>query len=120
VVIESVCIEDSDGGDELVVRVRPYRRALRRCGRCGRRAGRYDKGGPVRRWRHLDFATVRVYLEAAVPPVNCPEHGPTTIALAWARHASRFTIAFEDTAAWLTARLPPPRWPSCCARPGAA
>jgi transposase len=106
VVIESVLIEDSDDGDQLVVRIRPRHRAVRRCGRCGRRAGRYDKGGPVRRWRHLDFATVRVFLEAAVPRVNCPEHGPTTIAVSWARHASRFTTAFEDTTAWLTARAP--------------
>jgi transposase len=49
---------------------------------------------------------VRVKLEAAVPRVNCPEHGPTTVAVAWARHASRFTTAFEDQAAWLTARAP--------------
>jgi transposase len=105
-VIESVLIEDGDDGDQLVVRVRPRHRAVRRCGRCGRRAGRYDQGGPARRWRHLDFAAVRVFIEAAVPRVNCPEHGPTTIAVSWARHASRFTIAFEDTTAWLTARAP--------------
>jgi transposase len=49
---------------------------------------------------------VRVKLEAAVPRVNCPEHGPTTVAVAWARHASRFTTAFEDQTAWLTARAP--------------
>ena len=106
VVIESVAVEDDDDGDVLVVKVRPHRRSARRCGRCGRRAGRYDRGGPVRRWRHLDFATVRVYLESAVGRVNCSEHGPTTIAVPWARHASRFTTAFEDTAAWLTARTP--------------
>jgi transposase len=43
-------------------------------------------------------------LEADVPRVNCRQHGPTVIAVPWARHASRFTTAFEDTAAWLTAR----------------
>jgi transposase len=101
-----VLLADVDGGEELVIGVRLRRRAARRCGRCGRRAGRYDKGGPRRRWRHLDFAAVRVFVEAAVPRVNCPEHGPTTMALPWARHASRFTTAFEDTAAWLTARAP--------------
>ena len=106
VVVESVLLADVDGGEELVISVRLRRRAPRRCGRCGRRAGRYDKGGPRRRWRHLDFAAVRVFVEAAVPRVNCPEHGPTTMALPWARHASRFTTAFEDTAAWLTARAP--------------
>ena len=41
-----------------------------------------------------------------MPRVDCVVHGPTTIAVAWARHASRFTTAFEDQAAWLTARAP--------------
>jgi transposase len=106
VVVESVVIEDTGDGDVLVVGVRPRRRTPPRCGRCGRRAGWYDRGGRRRRWRHLDFAAVRVHIEAAVPRVNCGEHGPTTVALPWARHASRFTIAFEDTTAWLTARAP--------------
>jgi transposase len=106
VVVESVVIEDTDRGDLLVVAVRPRRNAVPRCGRCGRRGPWEDRRGPRRRWRHLDFATVRVKLEAAVPRVNCPEHGPTTVAVAWARHASRFTTAFEDQAAWLTARAP--------------
>ena len=43
-------------------------------------------------------------LEAEVPRVSCPRHGPTVVAVPWARHASRFTTGFEDTAAWLTAR----------------
>jgi transposase len=47
---------------------------------------------------------VRVVLEAEVPRVNCREHGPTVVAVPWAGHASRFTVAFEDTAAWLAAR----------------
>ena len=33
-------------------------------------------------------------------------HGPTVIAVPWARHGTRFTTAFEDTAAWLAARTP--------------
>lgn len=31
-------------------------------------------------------------------------HGPTVIAVPWARHGARFTTALEDTAAWLAAR----------------
>ena len=106
VVVESVVVEDTDDGDLLVVSIRARRGTSPRCGRCGRRGGWYDRGGPRRRWRHLDFAAVRVVLEAAVPRVACAEHGPTTVAVAWARHASRFTTAFEDTTAWLTARAP--------------
>jgi transposase len=105
-VIESVRVEQTDDGDLLVVSVRPRRGVLPRCGRC-RRPGRwYDRGGGRRRWRHLDFATVPVVIEADAPRVACAQHGPTVAAVAWARHASRFTIAFEDTCAWLTARAP--------------
>jgi transposase len=45
-----------------------------------------------------------VVIEADVPRVNCGVHGPTVIAVPWARHGARFTAAFEDTAAWLAAR----------------
>jgi transposase len=109
VVVENVEIEDrsddGDGaGDVLVVTVRARKGAARRCGRCGRRAPWYDNGGGARRWRHLDFGTVRVELQAAAPRVNCREHGPTVVQAPWARHTSRFTTAFEDTCAWLAAR----------------
>jgi transposase len=105
-VIEAARIEDADDGDLLVVRVRPRRGELPRCGRCRRPARWYDRGGGLRRWRHLDFSTVRVVIEAHSPRVACAEHGPTVAAVPWARHASRFTTAFEDTCAWLTARTP--------------
>lgn len=103
-VIEWIDIEVDETGELLVVAVRPRKGARRRCGRCGARSPWYDRGPPRRRWRHLDFGTVRVVLEAEVPRVSCAEHGPTVIAVPWARHASRFTTAFEDTVAWLSAR----------------
>lgn len=103
-VIEQLAMETDDGGELLVVAVRPGKAARRRCGRCGARAPWYDRGPPRRRWRHLDFGTVRVMLQAEVPRVSCPDHGPTVIAVLWARHASRFTTVFEDTATWLAAR----------------
>jgi len=53
------------------------------------------------RWRGLDAGTTRVYLEADAPQVACPEHGVVVAAVPWARHGSRFTTAFEDTAVWL-------------------
>jgi transposase len=65
VVVESVVIEDTDDGDLLVVSVRPRRNAPPRCGRCGRRGPWFDRGGPRRRWRHLDFGAVRVVIEVA-------------------------------------------------------
>ena len=99
VVVEAVELDEL--ADAVVARVRPRKRARSRCGRCGRRCPRYDRGEGVRRWRGLDLGTVRVFLEAEAPRVACPEHGPTVIAVPWARHGARQTRAFEDTAAWL-------------------
>jgi transposase len=44
---------------------------------------------------------VRVVLEADAPRVNCPTHGPTVVAVPWARHHAGHTLAFDDTVAWL-------------------
>ncbi|MCW2652299.1 MAG: transposase, partial [Mycobacterium sp.] len=73
----------------------------RRCGRCQRKAPRYDRGEGRRRWRGLDWGTVQVFLEADAPRVNCPAHGPTVVAVPWARHHAGHTYGFDDTAAWL-------------------
>ncbi len=100
-VIEKVELEAHGGEEVLVATVRPTRSRQDRCGRCGRRAPRYDSGEGPRRWRSLDAGTIRVYLQAAAPRVSCPTHGVIVAAVPWARHGSRFTSAFEDTAAWL-------------------
>jgi transposase len=42
-----------------------------------------------------------VLLEADAPRVNCSTHGPTVIAVPWARHGAWHTRGFEDTVAWL-------------------
>jgi transposase len=44
---------------------------------------------------------VQVVLEADAPRVNCPTHGPTVVAVPWARHHAVHTVAFDDTVAWL-------------------
>jgi len=98
-VIESVEFDEDD--EAVVAHVRPRKGGRARCGRCGRRCAGYDRGQGRRRWRGLDLGTVRVFLEAEAPRVACPEHGPTVIAVPWARHGARQTRAFEDTAAWL-------------------
>ena len=100
-VIEGVDLEPAGAGEVLVARVRPTRSRTGRCGRCGRRGPGYDQGQGRRRWRGLDLGTIRVYLEADAPRVDCPEHGVVVAAVPWARHGSRFTVAFEDTCAWL-------------------
>jgi transposase len=104
-VIESVELEPAAGGEVLVARVRPTRSRRGRCGRCRRRSPGYDRGEGRRRWRGLDLGTTRVFLEADAPRVACAKHGVTVAAVPWARHGSRFTTGFEDTAAWLAAHV---------------
>jgi len=49
----------------------------------------------TRRWRHLDSCQFKTILEAAVPVVECPEHGAQTVQVPWAEGSSRFTQYFE-------------------------
>ena len=102
-VVEAAEFAQDDAGEYLAVAVRPRKKAARWCGRCQTRAPWYDNGGGRRWWRALDLGVLRVWLHADAPRVNCPVHGPTVVAMPWARHGSRFTTGFEDTAAWLAA-----------------
>jgi transposase len=104
VVVEAVELEVGDDGQVVVVAsVRPVRRRASRCGQCLRRCPGYDRGQGRRRWRGLDLGTTRVFLESEAPRVRCREHGVVVAGVAWARHDSPFTAAFEDQAAWLAA-----------------
>jgi len=94
-------IEFEDDDEAVVVHVRPRRPTKRRCGRCEQVSPGYDQGEGRRRWRGLDLGTVKVWLEADAPRVDCAEHGVTVIAVPWARHDAGFTRDFEDQAAWL-------------------
>ncbi len=100
-VIEDVRVNDAGEEVEMVVSVRPGWRARDRCGICGRRSGRFDRGGGRRRWRAMDLGTSLCWLEADAPRVDCPRHGVVVARVPWARHDSRFTRAYEDQAAWL-------------------
>lgn len=100
VVIEAVHFDED--ARELVVSVRPRKGAAKpRCGRCGRRCPRYDRGQGRRRWRALDLGTVRAYLEAEAPRVSCPDHGVVGAQVPWARHGAGHTRDFDDQVAWL-------------------
>jgi transposase len=98
-VLERVELDEDDG--VVIAHVRPKARWRRRCGRCGRRCSGYDTGEGRRRWRGLDLGTVKVFLEADSPRVECGEHGVVVAQVPWARHGARQTRGFEDTAAWL-------------------
>lgn len=98
-VIETVVFDEDTGA--VVASVRPRKGARRRCGRCGRRAPWFDRGEGRRRWRALDLGALPIWLEADAPRVSCPMHGPTVIAVPWARHGVGHTRDFDDTVAWL-------------------
>jgi transposase len=88
----------------LVVVVEPDDEARNRCPKCGSRGIPVESD--VRRWRTLDVHGKRCYLESAVPRIECGEHGKITAAVPWARHDDRFTMPFEEHAAWLAAQMP--------------
>ena len=46
-----------DPDDSIIVRVHPTKGEQCRCGKCGRKAPRYDAGGGLRRWRTCDMNT---------------------------------------------------------------
>jgi transposase len=96
-VVEDVRVEL----EAVVVSVRPRAREKHRCGVCGRRCAREDSGEGRRRWRALDLGSTLAYLEADAPRVYCKQHRVVVAAVPWARHDSRFTIAFEDQLCWL-------------------
>jgi transposase len=98
-VIEKVSFDEQAG--MVVAHVRPDKRCGRRCGRCGARGSWYDRGEGRRRWRALDLGPAQAFVEADAPRVNCPEHGPTVMAVPWARHGAGHTRAFDDMVAWL-------------------
>jgi transposase len=107
VVLEDGDIEEAaDGGEVVVVGLRPDHRHRLRCPECGKRCRFYDAGEGRRRWRALDLGVLRCFLEADAPRVRCPRHGVLTAAVPWARPAARFTTAFEEHAAWLCAQMP--------------
>lgn len=87
----------------LLIEVRPAWR-LARCSKCGQVRGGYDVL-PARRWRHLDFAGVQVFLRYALRRVDCPDCGVVVERVPWNdEEVSRFTQDFEEQVAFMTQR----------------
>ncbi len=87
---------------DISIMVHPTKGEQCRCGKCGRKGMRYDRGRGSRSWRACDWNTHKVYIVADVPRVICPEHGVVAASVPWARHNSRFTKEFEELATWLS------------------
>ena len=77
--------------------------ARRRCPTCNKKCDIYDARDAPRRWRALDLARSRCYLEYRTSRVRCPERGVHVESAPWARPRSRFTKDFEERTAWMAA-----------------
>ena len=77
--------------NEVKLTVRPD--AVWACPQC--RSRMHIKEWRTRRWRHMDTCQFKTILEAAVPLVECSEHGAQTVQVPWAEGSSRFTLFFE-------------------------
>jgi transposase len=96
-----VTVSFTDEG--LVIGLRRRRRRL--VCPCGRQS-RFHYDSSRRRWRHLDFGTCKVFLEAEVHRIDCPACGRVrTEQVPWARSGARHTRDFEDVTAWLAQRM---------------
>ena len=90
----------SAGG--LVLDVEPKTRTPY-CAGCGRSVRAvYDRR--ARRWRHLDFAGMAVWLRYVIRRVDCPRCGVTTELVPWAEPGVWFTYPFEQLTAYLAQR----------------
>jgi transposase len=86
---------------EVVAEVRLDSKRLR-CP-CGYRTWAvYDRS--VRRWRHLDMAASKLWLQAEIRRLDCPDCGVRTEDVDWARPGARHTFDFEGVVAWLSQR----------------
>jgi len=90
-------------GEGVIVRVRLHRRRLA-CSVCGQvYRGMHDRS--VRRWRHLDLAGRRCFLEYDLRRVACRDCGVRVEAVPWARPGARHTRDFEDLTAFCAQQM---------------
>ena len=87
----------------VIVRVRQRRRRIA-CSVCGQvYTGMHDQG--LRRWRHLDLAGHRCFVQCELRRVNCRDCGVRVEAVPWARPGARHTREFEDLVAFCAQRM---------------
>jgi transposase len=87
----------------VIVRVR-LRRRLIACSVCGQAyRGMHDR--QWRRWRHLDLAGHRCFLEYELRRVDCRDCGVRVETVPWARRGARHTREFEDLVAFCAQRM---------------
>jgi transposase len=91
-------------GEGVIIRVRLRRRRIA-CSGCGQvYRGMHDR--ELRRWRHLDLAGHRCFLQYELRRVECRDCGVRVEAVPWARRAARHTRDFEDLVAFCAQQMP--------------
>ncbi|MCA1701424.1 MAG: ISL3 family transposase, partial [Actinobacteria bacterium] len=83
------------------VALRRRRAACSGCGQVVR--GVHDRS--ARRWRHLDLAAQRCFVEYRLRRVTCPDCGVRVEAVPWARAGARHTRDFENLTAFLAQQM---------------
>jgi transposase len=92
--VSEVCLDVARLVNEVRLTVRPD--AIWGCPQ--RHSRMHVKEWRPRRWRRLASCQFKTILEAAVPVVECSEHGAQTVQVPWAEGSSRFTMFFESFA----------------------
>lgn len=91
------------GADGVTVGVALTRRRAA-CSACGQIC-RHVHDRSWRRWRHLDLAGQRCFVEYELRRVRCPDCGVRVEAVPWARPRARHTRDFEDLVAFLAQQM---------------
>jgi transposase len=87
----------------LVLQVAPTTR-VPICSGCFKRVRAVHDRYEGRRWRHLDVAGMRLWLQYEIRRVRCPRCGVTVELVPWAEPQSWFTFDFEQHVAYLAQR----------------
>jgi transposase len=74
------------------------------CSGCFKRVHAVHDTYEGRRWRHLDVAGMRLWLQYEIRRVRCPRCGVTVELVPWAEPQSWFTFDFEQHVAYLAQR----------------
>ena len=91
------------GAEGVIVRVALTRRRLA-CSRCGQ-VSRASYDSSRRRWRHLDLAGRRCFIEYELRRVECRDCGVRVEAVPWARPGARHTRDLEDLVAFCAQQM---------------
>jgi len=83
-----------DGGEALVIDIKPRRNSRPICPECGQRRSTFDRQ-PSRLFEYLPIWTFKSYFRYAPRRVSCPMHGIKVEALPWGYGKERMTFSYQ-------------------------